>query len=931
MLKRVIFYCFTILVMPVAISQKKYWQQQVNFTIDVKLNDVDHSLDAFENIEYINNSPDTLTFIWFHIWMNAYKNDKTAFSEQLLTNNSTKFYFSSDKDKGYTNRLNFQVANKTLKVEDHPNYIDIVKVILDEPLLPNQKVNITTPFHVKLPLNFSRGGHVNQSYQVTQWYPKPAVYDAMGWHEMPYLDQGEFYNNFGNYDVSISLPQNYKVAATGELQNEDEKKWLQQNSTVIYPTEQKTIIKKSTPTSTTKKAIYVPKIKSSTAFKTLNYKQEQVTDFAWFADKEFNVKQDTLLLANNKIVTCYNFYRPKSEAIWANGLKFVKRALMFRSEKIGVYPFATATIVDAQMGFNGGMEYPTITSITGSDDEKSLDMVIEHELGHNWFQGILASNERDHPWLDEGFNSYYDNLYEQKYYPITKGKQKKMLPTTDDTNILNLLTTLKKDQPIATSSVNLHQANYGYVTYGKTANWLNLIENRIGKSNMDATMKQYYEQWKFKHPSPTDFDSIFNQYAIYKDSLSSLKNNTGALVNIKNRKHIFILPAIGFNKYDGFMIGAGLHNYSAVPAKIRFAITPLYAFNSKQVNGIARVAYNHYPQHQFERIDIGVSGSKFSNFMFKDERVNLNLGYFKVVPFIRFTLKESNATSQRIRNIQFKHFNITEDNLQFTRIDNAPIDTFFLGSTKKVNYYVNQIQFNYKRASALYPYNFQLQIEQTKDLIRSTITADEYFNYNGKGEGLSVRFFAGKISYLGSKTNSKQFANDRYALNLLSPKGSEDYTYSTYFYGRNEFDKGSSKQILSRDGFFKFRTDLLANKPGRTDDWLASANFVSDIPAQLNPLSILPIKIPIRLFADLGTYAEAWKKNATDTKFLFNAGLQVSILKGTIEVYLPLVYSKPFIDYSLQMYGKKRSIKNISFAINLNNFTLRKFVPQLNF
>jgi Peptidase family M1 domain len=931
MLKQVLFYCCSVFLIPVAIAQKKYWQQQVNFTIDVKLNDVDHSLDAFENIEYINNSPDTLSFIWFHVWMNAYKNDKTAFSEQLLTNNDTKFYFSSDKDKGYTNRLNFQVANKTLKVEDHPNYIDIVKVILDEPLLPGQKINITTPFHVKLPFNFSRGGHVNQSYQITQWYPKPAVYDAQGWHEMPYVDQGEFYSNFGNYNVSISLPTNYKVAATGELQNDEEKQWLKENSTVVYPTPQKAIVKNSN-NSTAKKAVYVPKIPSSSTFKTITYKQDNVVDFAWFADKEFTVKQDTLLLPNNKIVSCYNFYRLKNEAVWAKGLKFVKRALIFRSEVIGVYPFATATIVDAPMGFSGGMEYPTITSITGSGDEQSLDLVVEHELGHNWFQGILANNERAYPWLDEGLNSYYDKLYEQKYYPVTPTKKKPIkIPSVNNLDILKVLTTIKKDQPINTSSVTMYQANYGFVTYEKTAQWLTLIEKRIGKDAMDTSMKQYYEQWKFKHLTPTNFDSIFNKYPSYKDSLSELKNKTGELVKLKSKKSFTFLPVLGLNKYDGFMLGAGVHNYMTTTSKIRFAVAPLYGFASKLINSLARVAYNIYPEHHFERVDIGVSGSKFSNFVFKDERVNLNLGYFKIVPFIRFTLKEKTATSQRIRNFQFKHFNITEDNLQFTRIDNAPIDTFFLASTAKGNYYLNQFQFNYKRASALYPYNLQVQIEQTKDLLRSTIMADEYFNYNGKGEGLTVRLFAGKISYLGAKTNIKRFANDRYALNLLSPKGSEDYTYSTYFYGRNEFDKGSSKQILSRDGFFKFRTDQLANKPGRTDNWLASANFVSDIPSQLNPLSILPIKIPIRLFADLGTYAEAWQKNSGDTKFLFNAGLQLSLLKGTIEIYLPLVYSKPFSDYSLQTYGKKRSLKNISFAVNLNNFTLRKFVPQLTF
>ena len=199
--------------------QLNYWQQQVNYTIDVSLDDKEHTLRGFEKIEYINNSPDTLRFIWIHLWPNAYKNDKTAYSDQLLENSSTKFYFSGKDQKGYINRLDFKVNNVTVVVEDHPQHIDIVKLLLPAPLAPGQKVLITTPFHIKLPYNFSRGGHDGQSYQATQWYPKPAVYDKTGWHPMPYLDQGEFYSEFGSFDVSIMfliimwwvLPVNYKM------------------------------------------------------------------------------------------------------------------------------------------------------------------------------------------------------------------------------------------------------------------------------------------------------------------------------------------------------------------------------------------------------------------------------------------------------------------------------------------------------------------------------------------------------------------------------------------------------------------------------------------------------------------------------------------------------------------------------------------------
>ena len=147
-------YCFfilTCLIQFAGFGQDKYWQQQVNFTIDVTLNDKDRSLDGFEKIEYINNSPDTLHYIWFHIWPNAYKNDKTAFSDQLLENGRKDFYFSENNQRGYINRLDFRVEGTRATIEDHPQHIDIIKVVLPKPLAPGGTVQLETPFHVKLP------------------------------------------------------------------------------------------------------------------------------------------------------------------------------------------------------------------------------------------------------------------------------------------------------------------------------------------------------------------------------------------------------------------------------------------------------------------------------------------------------------------------------------------------------------------------------------------------------------------------------------------------------------------------------------------------------------------------------------------------------------------------------------------------------------
>jgi hypothetical protein len=204
-LKKLLLLIFAFCLLPFAYCQLPYWQQQVNYKIDVTLNDADNTLDGFVKMDYHNNSPDTLHFIWIHLWQNAFKNDKTAFTDQDLENGSTDFYFSNADKRGYINRLDFKVNGEVAKTTDHPQHQDIVKLILPKPIAPNSSAKIETPFHVKLPYNFSRGGHVVQAYQITQWYPKPAVYDRKGWHPMPYLDQGEFYAEFGNYEVQITL------------------------------------------------------------------------------------------------------------------------------------------------------------------------------------------------------------------------------------------------------------------------------------------------------------------------------------------------------------------------------------------------------------------------------------------------------------------------------------------------------------------------------------------------------------------------------------------------------------------------------------------------------------------------------------------------------------------------------------------------------
>ena len=936
-------------------AQHPYWQQEVNNTINVSLNDTEHTLDGFIKIQYINNSPDTLRFIWFHLWPNAYKTDRTAFSEQLLQNGRTDFYFSEKEQKGYINHLDFRINGTEARTEDHPLFIDIIKVILPKPLSPGSQIEITTPFHEKLPFNFSRGGHRGQSYQIAQWYPKPAVYDSKGWHDMPYLDQGEFYSEFGSFDVRITLPENYVVAATGELQNEDEKKWLIDKSQGTRDKEQGTSIKKQgartikqngnhkQPQNTNHKLQTI----SDKQTKTLQYKQNNVHDFAWFADKNFIVNHDTLQLASGRVIDAWSFYLPQENSPWKKSIQFIKSAVHFRSSLIGEYPYNVVSAVEAKMGFDGGMEYPTITSISPVKTEKNLDLTIEHEVGHNWFYSILANNERSYPWMDEGMNTCYDKRYEAWKYKDEKKKSAnewiaRKMPDDREKLSIEIIAKEKTDQPISTSSEDFSAMNYDLIAYSKAAMWMKQLESSLGTKLFDSCMREYFREWQFRHPYPENFRQVIETASGKKlDAQFSLLDKKGFLTpENENKKirpaflfsqknsdqvnYINFAPAVGYNMYDKFMIGAVIHNINLPPNNLQFVLAPLYATNSKQFNGIGDIAYSWYPDNKFQKIEIGLSGARFSTLSGVDSNgKNIFGGFYKIVPSIRFTLKNENARSSVEKWIDFRTYIIGEKGFNYSVYTQD--SNYYPSPQKYATRYLNQLTFNVEDYRVLYPYNVQFQLQQASEWYRLNLTSNYFFNYV-KGGGMCVRFFAAKFGYLGTNTVAKEFATTSYQPKLTASIGSDDYTYSNYFIGRNEFNGFASQQIMMRDGGLKLRTDVFQNLQGRSDNWVAALNFNTTLPKQ-----IMPAILPLKIFFDIGTYAGGWSGNPPTSKFLYVGGLQLSLLKNIINIYAPLVYSSDFSS-SLKTLPQQNTFgKKISFSIDVQNINFRKIFRNTPF
>lgn len=900
-------------------AQRPYWQQKVDYAINAQLNDEVHTLDGFLKLKYINNSPDTLRFIWFHVWPNAYKNDKTAFSDQLLENGRTDFYFSDNPDRGYINRLDFRVNESLAKTEDHPEHIDIIKLLLNEPLRPGDSVHITTPFHVQLPKNFSRSGHIGKSYQIAQWYPKPAVYDAQGWHPMPYLDQGEFYAEFGDYTVDITLPQTYQVLSSGQLLNPEQDIFI---PSIKLLKNSKTLPKLSNS---------VPDIPP----KTLRFKQQNIHDFAWFASPDYILMKDSVMLSSGRNVQLSAAYFPSQKELWKNAMSQIKEALLQRSTLIGEYPYDHLSVVQSPTNNTyGGMEYPCIATISKADNEADFHEVIAHEIGHNWFQGAVANNERKYAWMDEGLNTYYEKrlLKQKDKYHLFNEALVKMLWQT--------YSNLKIDQPVNTPSSELSQTNYYLSSYYKSAKLFNALEKKMGRAAFDTAINRYYKEWKFRHPQPDDlFATLQSHSSTSLDTLIHSFDQKGPLPlaqkeklrfgilspkTISHTNAVIASPAGGYNMYDGWMVGGILTNYQLPPKKFQFLLAPLYATESRSLNYAFRLGYTFFPKKIFSHIHFSLSGMKFSKDDYKtDDNRKYITGFQKLVPSVKLILNNDNPRSTLERYIQWKSFWIEEGRLQF-RSDSVVGVGRVLNIQKEIqDRWLHQLQLVLKDNRVLYPYEMNAMMEYANDFTRLTFTGRTYLNYNSK-QGASVRFFAGKFLYNGTFTTSKFFRTNPFHLNLTGPRGNEDYTYSNYFIGRNEFEGFASQQIMMRDGGFKVRTDLLADKIGKTDDWLMAINFVTDIPERLNILNVLPVKIPLQLFLDIGTYADTWKEGYQGSKILYNAGLQIPMFNNVVKVHIPLLYSSVYDDYINSTITGDKFLNTISFSIDIQELSLKK-------
>ena len=497
---------------------QNYFQQEVNYTIQVSLDDKNLILHAYEEFEYVNNSPDELSFIYIHLWPNAYADNKSAMAKQHYRDGNKIMEDLPEIDKGFIDSLDFKVNGNKVEFLYNLSHKDIGKLMLKSPLKPGEKITVSTPFRVKIPSGkISRLGHVGESFQITQWYPKPAVYDKEGWHQMPYLTQGEFYSEFGSFDVSITLPENYVVGATGDLQTQSEIQFLNKKA-------EETQVKIDSGKFERNKFKDFRFPESSSKMKTIRYTQTRVHDFGWFADKRYEVlKGEVELPYSKRKVTTWAMFTQTQANLWINSIEYLNDATFWYSKWNGDYPYNQVTAVDGTISAGGGMEYPNVTVIGSSGSAIGLETVIVHEVGHNWFYGILGSNERVHPWMDEGINTANEIRYMETKYPNNAHFSDNFGGVANTIHLggishhcgndmtYQVTAGNGKDQPIELHSNEYTPLNYGAIVYAKTGLSFSYLRDYLGEKLYDKCMSNYFENWKFKHPQPADIKAVFEK------------------------------------------------------------------------------------------------------------------------------------------------------------------------------------------------------------------------------------------------------------------------------------------------------------------------------------------------------------------------------------------------------------------------------------
>lgn len=460
-----------------------YWQQRADYTITATLDTGTAELSGSVEIRYTNNSPDTLRYVWVQADQNLYS-----------TGSKGSALFPADSRWGVRGfRGGYSFADVRVNGSSvRPRINDtMVRLDLSTPLVPGGgKATISIRYSFRIPEHGSdRMGRDSALFEMAQWFPRMAVYDDVrGWNTDPYLGQGEFYLEFGDYDYSLTVPAGYIIAGTGVLQNSEQVLSAEQRRRLTQASRSSDVVQIITQAEA---AAAKKELKPGT--RTWRFRAQNVHDVAWAGAPDFRWDATSW----NGILAQAYYQFPKSGKAWEHGAEQTRWAIRFYSESFFPYPYPQATSVAGPVG---GMEYPMFVMVHyGDDDPTSIFGTISHEHGHQWFPMIVGSNERRYAWLDEGLDTYINAFATEARYPGQNAYSGYLRNWAS-------AVTADTQSPLMTAPDNIDASALGAMGYRKPAVVMLTLRNHvIGPDLFDTAFREYIRTWAFKHPTPGDF------------------------------------------------------------------------------------------------------------------------------------------------------------------------------------------------------------------------------------------------------------------------------------------------------------------------------------------------------------------------------------------------------------------------------------------
>jgi hypothetical protein len=467
----------------------KYWQNRADYQIRASLDTGKKTLTGSMTFKYTNNSPDTLRFIWMQTEQNAFK-DKSLNSYVFPA--ESRFGARGFEGGDIMDRFDQLIGSRRVALKTRPNETTM-KIDLAEPLAPGRSATFDIAWHFLIPEHGAdRMGREGMLYELAQWYPRVNVYDDVrGWNTDPYLGQGEFYLEYGDYTVDITVPAGYIVASTGSLTNPRDVLTSNEIARLAQAAKSTTPVN-IVSDAENKSGASRPK---SSGMLTWKFSAKNVRDVAWAASPDYiwDASSYDGILAQA-------YYRPSAVEPWKDAADQTRMSLQEYSERWFKYPWPQMSAVEGPIS---GMEYPMLIMEAKSDDKYDLYNVITHEAGHNWFPMIVGSNERVYMWQDEGFNTFINTFSEARRYP-EKGDQ--MARAMQERQLVEQLMQRNLDQPIDINPDRINPQLLGIAAYVKPSVGLQLLRQEImGPAAFDDAFRTYVQRWAFKHPTPADF------------------------------------------------------------------------------------------------------------------------------------------------------------------------------------------------------------------------------------------------------------------------------------------------------------------------------------------------------------------------------------------------------------------------------------------